>query len=405
MAARRGAGRVRPDHAHARHGRRRRPRDRRSPLPRLGRARAHRRRRRMASRARGTATAVAISRRVASGLAADRAAATLYGPGADAPVLVERARAGDAGAIAALAEIGRLLGAAIGSLVNIFDPGRRHHRRRLRCGRRRSRARARARSPRGREAIQPADETLRIVEAELGDEAGLIGAGARRVRGARRRAVSACRSPSARRRSATSRDVTLRVLEELARGGHRALRGHAPHARSSSSATGSGRACSRTTGTTRRRAVAELVPRLDAGERIALVSDAGLPGVNDPGARLVAAALAAGVAGHGAAGPVGRRDGARRERPRGRAVPVRRVPPAAREERAALWAGARRLAASDGRVRIAEAAAGNAREPRGGRARPAGRGLPRADEGVRGGRLRARRPSSPSGSASRRRAR
>ena len=58
----------------------------------------------------------------ASGLAADRAAAALFGPGADAPVLVERARSGDAGAIAALADIGRLLGAAIGSLVNIFDP-------------------------------------------------------------------------------------------------------------------------------------------------------------------------------------------------------------------------------------------------------------------------------------------
>ncbi len=41
---------------------------------------------------------------------------------------------------------------------------------------------------------------------------------------------------------------------------------------------------------------AELVPRLVAGERIALVSDAGLPGVNDPGARLLAAALSAGVA-------------------------------------------------------------------------------------------------------------
>ncbi len=41
---------------------------------------------------------------------------------------------------------------------------------------------------------------------------------------------------------------------------------------------------------------AELVPRLVAGERMALVSDAGLPGVNDPGARLVVAALAAGVA-------------------------------------------------------------------------------------------------------------
>ena len=39
----------------------------------------------------------------------------------------------------------------------------------------------------------------------------------------------------------------------------------------------------------------ELVPRLAGGERVALVSDAGLPGVNDPGARLIAAALEAGV--------------------------------------------------------------------------------------------------------------
>jgi len=41
---------------------------------------------------------------------------------------------------------------------------------------------------------------------------------------------------------------------------------------------------------------AELLPRLGAGERIALVSDAGLPGINDPGARLIAAALEAGIA-------------------------------------------------------------------------------------------------------------
>jgi 16S rRNA (cytidine1402-2'-O)-methyltransferase len=40
---------------------------------------------------------------------------------------------------------------------------------------------------------------------------------------------------------------------------------------------------------------AELLPRLEAGERIALVSDAGLPGVSDPGARLVRAALDAGI--------------------------------------------------------------------------------------------------------------
>jgi 16S rRNA (cytidine1402-2'-O)-methyltransferase len=40
---------------------------------------------------------------------------------------------------------------------------------------------------------------------------------------------------------------------------------------------------------------AELLPRLEAGERIALVSDAGMPGINDPGARVVRAALGAGV--------------------------------------------------------------------------------------------------------------
>jgi len=40
----------------------------------------------------------------------------------------------------------------------------------------------------------------------------------------------------------------------------------------------------------------ELLPRLAAGERMALVSDAGLPGVNDPGGRLVSAALERGVA-------------------------------------------------------------------------------------------------------------
>jgi 16S rRNA (cytidine1402-2'-O)-methyltransferase len=39
----------------------------------------------------------------------------------------------------------------------------------------------------------------------------------------------------------------------------------------------------------------ELLPRLLAGERMALVSDAGMPLVSDPGARLVAAAIGAGV--------------------------------------------------------------------------------------------------------------
>jgi glucokinase len=112
----------------------------------------------------------------ASGLAADRAAAAIYGPGATAPLLLERAREGDERAIEALAEIGRLLGAAIGSLVNIFDPdvvivggGFGAAAGDLVLEPARTAARA--------EAIRPADTTLRIVEAELGDEAGLIGAG------------------------------------------------------------------------------------------------------------------------------------------------------------------------------------------------------------------------------------
>ena len=40
---------------------------------------------------------------------------------------------------------------------------------------------------------------------------------------------------------------------------------------------------------------AEILPRLRGGERVALVSDAGLPAISDPGARLVRAALEAGV--------------------------------------------------------------------------------------------------------------
>jgi len=40
---------------------------------------------------------------------------------------------------------------------------------------------------------------------------------------------------------------------------------------------------------------AELLPRLEAGETIALVSDAGMPGISDPGARIVRAARDAGV--------------------------------------------------------------------------------------------------------------
>ena len=112
---------------------------------------------------------------VASGHAADRVARELWGDEANAHQLVQRARGGDTAAVAALARIGELLGAAIGSLANIFDPevvvigggfGAAAGDLIL------DPARASAR----REAIEPADSTLRIVDAELGEEAGLIGA-------------------------------------------------------------------------------------------------------------------------------------------------------------------------------------------------------------------------------------
>jgi len=89
-------------------------------------------------------------------------------------------------------------------------------------------------------------------------------------------------------------DVTLRVLSELAeadlvlcedtRHTRRLLERHGIRARllSYHEHNEAGR-------------TAEVLPRLQAGERIALVSDAGLPGISDPGARLIAAAVEAGV--------------------------------------------------------------------------------------------------------------
>jgi 16S rRNA (cytidine1402-2'-O)-methyltransferase len=48
---------------------------------------------------------------------------------------------------------------------------------------------------------------------------------------------------------------------------------------------------------------AEILPRLEAGDRVALVSDAGMPAISDPGMRLIGAALAAGVEVHVLPGP------------------------------------------------------------------------------------------------------
>jgi glucokinase len=112
---------------------------------------------------------------LASGTAADKAARELFGERADAHDLVRQAQAGNEDAVVALGEIGHVLGSAIGSLVNIFNPEvvvigggfaaagdllLDHARERVR-----------------REALEPARDLVRIVPAELGPEAGLVGAG------------------------------------------------------------------------------------------------------------------------------------------------------------------------------------------------------------------------------------
>jgi glucokinase len=112
---------------------------------------------------------------VASGNAADREAEKLWGEGANAELLVEQAQAGDAGAVEALAGIGHLLGAAIGSFVNTFGPQL------VVLGGGFGIAAFdflidSANEIARRETVVP-ELGVRIVRAQLGSEAGLVGAG------------------------------------------------------------------------------------------------------------------------------------------------------------------------------------------------------------------------------------
>ena len=113
---------------------------------------------------------------VASGEAAERAAVELWGGGADAHRLVREAQDGHKAARSALSQIGHYLGAAIGSFANIFGPevvvvggGFGTAAWDFLSGPAEEAAR--------REALHPADNELRIVQAALGDDAGLVGAG------------------------------------------------------------------------------------------------------------------------------------------------------------------------------------------------------------------------------------
>ena len=111
----------------------------------------------------------------ASGRAADRAAREILGEAATARELVAAAREGNDAALEAMHEIGRRLGAGIGTLVNVFDPEL------VVLGGGFSSALdlllEPAREVVAQEALPPGRTSARIVPAELGSEAGLIGAG------------------------------------------------------------------------------------------------------------------------------------------------------------------------------------------------------------------------------------
>jgi glucokinase len=109
-----------------------------------------------------------------SGTAATKLAQEAFGPAVDAHRLVRLAAEGDATAVEILDGIGRKLGAAIGSFVNVFRPQI------VVIGGGFASAGdfllEPAREIMRREALPPARDDLEIVRAELGTAAGVIGA-------------------------------------------------------------------------------------------------------------------------------------------------------------------------------------------------------------------------------------
>jgi glucokinase len=110
-----------------------------------------------------------------SGTAADAVARSVLSEDATGHDLVRLASEGDARATEALAGLGRILGAGLASLVNVFNPevivlggG---------FGKAGELLYGPARDVVAEEALAPARDVVRIVPAELGAEAGLIGAG------------------------------------------------------------------------------------------------------------------------------------------------------------------------------------------------------------------------------------
>jgi glucokinase len=122
----------------------------------------------------GTCTGRGHLEAYASGTAATKLAQEAFGPAVDAHRLVRLAAEGDGTAVEILDGIGRKLGAAIGSFVNIFRPQL------VVIGGGFAAAGdfllGPARETMRREALPPTRDRVEIVRAELGTAAGVIGA-------------------------------------------------------------------------------------------------------------------------------------------------------------------------------------------------------------------------------------
>jgi glucokinase len=126
-------------------------------------------------RCQGSCTGRGHLEALVSGHAATEEARRAFGPAADAHRLVRLAAEGDETAIGVLDRIGRYLGSAIGSFVNIFDPEL------VVIGGGFGVAASQflkgpVQEVMQREALLPAREQVRLAPAELGTAAGLIGA-------------------------------------------------------------------------------------------------------------------------------------------------------------------------------------------------------------------------------------